>query len=355
MSVSLRILYVGPLWFGGTCRQRYEALQEMGHHVCGIDADPLGSRVASPTLASRIRWRLYRNGLWCARPADVVELNAVIHRQMADPAGWDVLWLDKALAVEPETLAAVRARAPRCRIVGYSPDDMTGPHNQSRAFRNHLRMYDVYFTTKSYGVNELAGLGCRRVEFVGNAYDPATHRPVPVSDEDRAALGGPVGFIGEWERERACSVRRLADAGIPVRVWGPSWRRLRGASPLLRVEERYLAGDEYARAVCAFDINLGFLRKINRDRQTQRSVEIPACGGFMLAERTDEHLALFAEGEEAKFFGSDDELIANARYYLAHPAERIRIGQNGRARCLRSGYSNHDRLRHMLAVVEALP
>jgi spore maturation protein CgeB len=116
----------------------------------------------------------------------------------------------------------------------------------------------------------------------------------------------------------------------------------------MRLEFRDLLGDEYAKGICAFHINLGFLRKLNRDRQTQRSIEIPACGGFMLAERTDEHSQLFQEGREAEFFASNDELVSKVRYYLDHALERQSIAAAGRQRCLSSGYSNHERLKGML-------
>jgi hypothetical protein len=269
-------------------------------------------------------------------------------------AAFDVLWIDRGLQIEAATLTAMRRLQPACRIIGYSPDDMYARHNQSPQFRRHVGLYDLYATTKTYGVAELRALGCPAATFSGNAYDPHTHRPLAVGAAQRERFGAPVGFVGTWEDARAASMVRLAHAGIPVRVWGNGWERQRVRPELLRIEGRALYGDDYALAINAFDINLCFLRKLNRDLQTQRSVEIPACGAFMLAERTDEHRGLFEEGREAEFFASDDELIEKVRYYLSHPAERRQIAAAGRARCLRDGYSYHDRLAEILATAGVL-
>jgi spore maturation protein CgeB len=140
----------------------------------------------------------------------------------------------------------------------------------------------------------------------------------------------------------------LARNGIQVRVFGPYWGRAPDVHPNLQTTDIFLAGEEYGRAVAATKINLCFLRKENRDLQTTRTMEIPACGAFMLAERTDEHLALFREGIEADFFSSNEELIRKAKYYLQHDDERVRIAAAGRARCLSSGYDNHSRLGWMI-------
>jgi len=124
--------------------------------------------------------------------------------------------------------------------------------------------------------------------------------------------------------------------------------RCRIRHPNLIVEHKPLWGEEYAKAISSFDINLCFLRKINRDLQTTRSVEIPACGAFMLAERTEERLGLFEEGKEAEFFSSDEELMSKVKFYLDNPEMRYRIAASGRKRCVSSGYNNENRIADVL-------
>ncbi len=339
----MNILYVGDLFPGMTANMRLQALRELGHQVVSLDVRP-------PAVVRRERRLAYRVARKLFGRLDLAGANAAIMSHMRREH-CDVLWLDKALTIAPQTLRMVKSIQPACRIIGYSMDDMYARHNQSRRFLKSLPLYDAYFTTKTYGVAELRSLGCRRVEFTGNAFDKHTHRPIELTAEDREYFGADVGFVGTFEEERAELMNYLAENGVPVQIFGNDWWRWSRAHPSIRIRHQAIYGDPYAKAICAARINLCFLRKINRDLQTTRSIEIPACGAFMLAERTDEHLSLFEEGKEAEFFSTPEELLSKSRYYLAHSQERERIAAAGRERCLRSEYSYHDRLKKILSQV----
>jgi len=105
----------------------------------------------------------------------------------------------------------------------------------------------------------------------------------------------------------------------------------------------------YSKAIAGSRIALGLVREICPDEHTTRTFEIPAIGGFMLADRTNEHLELFEEGKEAEYFGSEEEYRDKLKFYLANEAARDCIARAGHQRCMISGYSYDDRIRHVLS------
>jgi hypothetical protein len=343
--LGLEILAVTPVGaYGGfnTSVHRVRALEALGADVHVIDSAPARpSRLAG--LGARVRNQLFLRGLGVSA-ADTSHA-AVRALDAARRRAWDIIWLEKALCIGSRELRALRGACPGAKVIGFAADDMCLRHNQSRQFVEALRDYDCFITTKPLAVAELGALGCARVLAVGNGFDPEAFRPRPLAAGDVERLGGDVGFIGSYEQSRAELMLGLARAGLRVRVWGDGWRALRVRHGNLRVEHRPLYFDDFSKACGAFKVNLGFLRKLNRDQATTRSVEIPACAGFMLAERTPEHLELFEEGREAEFFASPQELLQKCRRYLADEAARRTIARRGFERCIASGYSNAARLR----------
>lgn len=347
LRVKLKILSIGTFSTTGisnTCLHRTWALEKLA------EVDRIDSTLQHSILWYRIVNRLFvRYHLpirFYNRP-----LNKKIVHQIANKK-YDIVWIDKGVFIEPATLKFVRKRRPQCIIVGYSPDNMAERHNQSQLFLDSFPYYDYYITTKSYTIDKLKQMGCRNILFVNNAYEDSFHYPYELSEEERKRLGGKVGFIGAWEEERCRSILYLAEHGIPVKVWGGGkWILYKDKYPNLIIEDKGLYTEDYNKALSAFDISLCFLRKMNYDQQTTRTMEIPACGSLLMAERTLEHEQLFEDGKEAVFFSSDEELLERCQYYLQHDEERQQIAKAGRERCLRSGYSNLETIRRIITQI----
>ncbi len=315
MISDLRILFVADLNAYSKGMGRVRALQDLDVPITALSHTATGgaeSGFASITMVDRILWKL-----------GVQRDKAGINRRLLDAAkevGPHIIWIEKGNMIRPSALRALRRIAPDALLVSYAEDDMFLAHNRTRAYVKGLSCYDCVFTTKApnVGPSELPALGARRVIAVDKSYDPHVHFPVGVSEADVERYGADVGFVGTFEAARARSLSYLAENGIAVRVWGNGWEAWAARPPGLIIEDRAVVNTEhdlaYTKSLCATRINLGFLRKLNRDTQTDRTMEIPACGAFMLAERSDDHLRLFEEGREAAFFGSDDELLEKVRH-----------------------------------------
>ena len=342
----MNILSIGGfsgLGESNTCTLRDKVLQEFG------TVEHVDTTKVPYNLHYRICNRLFRLGLNVPLP-DLSGANREIKRLVrSNPSHYDVIWIDKGIVIDKTTFKTIKQTQPDSKIIGYSPDWMMGRHNQSRQFIESLPFYDCYVTTKSYAVEEMKNAGCKDVIYIGNAFQKGFHRPFELSVEEHEKYDCEVGFIGAYEEERAESIKYLADNGIRVDIWGNyRWKEFCDGHHNLMFRGTELVSDEYCKALSGCKISLCFLRKMNKDLQTTRSIEIPACGSFMLAERTSEHLDLFKEDEEAVYFSDNQELLDKCRKYLTDVVARKRIAEAGHRRCVSSDYSYHGRIRQIL-------
>lgn len=334
----MRLLFVGPIWEGSTAEHRMAAFSMLpGLSVQVLDSQ---ERVGRPTLQQRIRHRFR----W---PADQTRLNDRLLHAVADFRP-DIIFIDSSRVIHRSTLRRIRDIG-RSRISFYSPDDVSARHNSSLQLESCDREWDVFFTTKSFNVPELRDRGVRRPVLVGNAFDPRLHRPLAPEQVGPEYERFDAVFVGTAEGDRLRSLNRVAESGQTVVVYGNGWRRNR-VHP--RIELRpavYATG--YTAALHTGKVALGFLRKLNRDRVTTRSVEIPAAARPMVAERTEEHDTMFTDGSEYLSFTKDDELIEAIAALIRHDERRMRLASAARQRCICSGYSTVDRAREMLCAL----
>src|SRR5262249_22540618 len=151
---------------------------------------------------------------------------------------------------------------------------------------------------------DVRAAGCRAVTYLPFAYKPDVHFPeMSPTAADHSRLASDVVFIGGCDRDRVAYLGELTTPGpdLRVRAYGGFWDREAG---LRRHHGGLVLGRDYRLATGSARIALNLVRRANRDGHTMRTFEIPACGGFMLAERTKEHEDLFEEEREVGYFVS---------------------------------------------------
>jgi hypothetical protein len=323
---------------GGSFTRGFQAL---GHEARFFDQANWGAGWAATGRALR----LARAAI---RPATVPAINFAL---LSTVFAWkpDLVMVMKGWHLLPETIEAMR-RVARF-VVSYHTDDFENPLNTNERMLKSIPLWDVLFTPRTFVSDELRARGARHVEPLAFGYDPLLFSPAPHVTPPEPGLDESVVFVGTCALERITLFEPLS-AKLPLRVWGNGWQVVPASSPLRPTLRMKALLDDPVRAVLSQSaVSLALLRKGNRDRHTMRTFEIPACGGFMLAERTDEHLAYFEEGKEAAFFDSPEELLDQAQRYLRDAPLRRRIADFGHRRVTTSGHRYQDRAARVLEVI----
>lgn len=219
----------------------------------------------------------------------------------------------------------------------------------------------------------------------------------PVAYQGVLYLGSPWPY-----RQRV--LHRVAEAGLPVRIYGNNWHSSRpwpktsGAGrklihdlrsyvvprlreegiPLLRHAARRLfdrgqgavhvdkfsrgvirgryEGNEFGTLVRSAAINIGFTQmdidpRREHPRQLRlRDFEIPAAGGFYLAQSCPELSLYYHIDREIAVWDTAADIVDRTRYYLARPDERMGIALAGHQRVLR----NHTWLHRFASIAKEL-
>lgn len=332
------ILYIGSLNEYSNSFGRYKTLKAMGHEVTGIDTDPF----IYGNLFEKFHHHLNTG-------PGISALNKKIAQQVEE-ASPELIWVDNKPFLQSRTLKRIKKRLPSVKVVNLITDDPTGKYKSAwRLGLQTARYYDVHFVQRSINIAELKEYAANRVEICYRSFDPDLHRPIKLNDEDSKEYRAEVGFIGTHEGLREEYIVYLLQHNIDVSITGNDWEK---AKRWDLIKGHYkgpsVYGEAYPKTITGFDIALHFLRHTNRDEQDSRTFEIPACGAFMLAEKSAIHEELFKGDHEAVFFESKEELLEKVKYYLAHDDERKAIAKAGFERCISSGYSHEERLREVL-------
>jgi spore maturation protein CgeB len=326
--------------FGSKDRQRLETLRELGHDVIPFEFQDFSDYGWRMKVTSRFGFGGFPKQL-----VDAFNQRMISRVTTIKP---DVVWVAKALLLLPETIMQLKSSIAKTLWVSYQDDNPFGRRrNEIPIWKQYIAaipQYDIHFVKREADCVNYLREGANRVIISRTGFSPRTYHPYALRDVPTHLQHGTV-FIGTPLDHRVESITYLLrNASLDVHVYGHLWNR-HPIYYLYRSAFHGYAGPEYPLIVSGSKISLGYVSSSNLDEYTHRSLDIPACGGFLLTERTPTHQELFEEGKEAEFFESDAECAEKIRFYLYHEDARQAIARCGYERCMRSGYSQADSMK----------
>ncbi|MEW6236611.1 MAG: glycosyltransferase [Candidatus Omnitrophota bacterium] len=165
------------------------------------------------------------------------------------------------------------------------------------------------------------------------------------------------GALVDYLENKAAALRRryfleaLADQGLAI-FGGEDWSNAEFAGPLTAcfAGKRLNYTSELPRLYASAKINVNLFHPQCVSAPNPRVYDVLACGGFLLTSWNPGLENEFTAGEDLVVFHTKEELRKLAAYYLAHPAERRRIAENGRRKTLaKCGYDG--RMQQLLSAL----
>lgn len=334
-----RILYYETSAYAPSSGHFLEALQASGREFRFFDEAPFLAGLR------RSRWQRVVFRLLGRRPLGAWALNRALLAAAVEFRP-DVVLVTKGPYVRRSTLERIK-QLTGARLVNFATDDPFNPANRTPDLVAAIPAYDLYLSTKKAIMPDLGRAGARRVEFLPFGYKPSEHFPeAPANEEERQRFASDVAFIGAADRDRVPLLERVAALpGVRLALYGAGWERI----PSLRAHARgFVYGRSYRLAAAGAAVNLGFVRRANRDGHAMRTFELPACGAFMLAEDTAEHREFFAGEGGGAFFPSDEALPATVAEWLGAPERRRQVAAAMHRRVVQGGHRYADRLEQIV-------
>ncbi len=223
-------------------------------------------------------------------------------------------------------------------------------------WREIAQFYDFVFTIQTGECLDLIkAAGAGEVHYLPSACDPAIHRTVELSEEERARWGSPISFVGAGYHNRQQTFAAFAE--LPFKIWGTEWPGCRPFDKLVQENGRRLSPDEYIKIFNGTDININLHSSSERDGVdpfgdflNPRTFELAACGAFQLVDERALLAENFKPGEEIVTFRDTRDLMQKISYYSTRPEERKQIAARAKERALRE-HTYAQRLQKMLEII----
>jgi spore maturation protein CgeB len=333
-AVQRDLILVGPLGNTHVCGSLARAASDLGVSYSAMNTLPAYD---GPAIVRKLLWHFGGR-----RPPRLRAFSADLLRAATVARPCAVITLGQ-VPVSGRVISRLRQGGIAC--CNFSTDDPFNPAVKAPWHLRDLRAYDLVFSPRRANIEELRRLGCADVRFLPFGYDDHLFS-APANPFASERAPADVLFVGGADGDRAGFFAGFVKSGVPVALIGGRWERY----PISGAHTLGLRSADCIRDMTAcVPVNICLVRRANRDDHVMRSFEIPAVGGFMVAEDTSDHRDIFGdEGECVLYFKTPEEAARKCAWAIAHEDDRRRMAAAAIARLSGGGHTYRDRLRTML-------
>ena len=195
-----------------------------------------------------------------------------------------------------------------------------------------LELYDTVFVSTKGHIPLFYQLGSKRVELLMFAYDPHIHNPVK-----KTGNCYDIAYFGTYGKTIA---KALNGINHNIKIFGNGWDRAKGSNLFTYWQKDAGYGEHMKDEIANAKIIFNFTRQQHVTGLSMKVFEIPACGGFMISNYTDEQNEILRDGMECVYYNSFSELNGLFEFYLNNEELRESVAFNSLIRIKEHSYFN---------------
>jgi len=200
-----------------------------------------------------------------------------------------------------------------------------------------IQSLDLLATVSKASQRSLTEAGLNNVIYLPHGVSTDYYTPLNLTRAQQQRFAAPTTFVGRTSKRRIAHLTPLIDQGLIV--WGQRWSQKPHPAfqPCIREPDNVI-GDDLNVLYNAANTVLNILqRDAFRAQNTILSLQVfavPASQSCLITEWVEELEDAFDLGEEVLAFKTAEELTELVKRYAQDTPEAMRIGENGRQRCL---------------------
>jgi len=256
---------------------------------------------------------------------------------------FDLVFVFKGYYFNEEAFQLLKSKPIYC----YNPDDPYNYITSNKNIRTLISEYDGYFTYSREVLKTLQKKETTEIYHVPLASDFSVFKK-KLSQTKKY----PISFIGNFDPERETYLKEIREINN-LFIFGVNWKR---KCKNVELRPRFFepkVNNKFCQTVQASIVNLNILRQQNKNSQNMRTFEIPACGGFVLHEFSEEVEEMFQEGRNIEFFRDVNEMNEKIEFYLQNPEKAALIGENGWRNVFENNHTYAERVKNIIQIINS--